>query len=132
LLPDLVAMNDVLKPFLEPLFRLAVRGHWLREHRPVRISTQVCGDGWLIPPQTRCSLQPTASVDTAGDLRMVLEMNSRGVRYPLGPYPEIQEFSAMLRHLGPERPWRGIYFQGTAEVASPDRPCPILLLEICG
>jgi hypothetical protein len=45
-LPDLVGMNDALEPFLAPLFRLAARGHWLREHRPVRSATQLCLDAW--------------------------------------------------------------------------------------
>src|SRR5262249_33580911 len=40
-IPDLVGMNDILEPFVAPLFRLAARGHWLREHRPVRNATQV-------------------------------------------------------------------------------------------
>lgn len=35
-LPDLVTMNRVLEPLVAPLLRLAARGHWLREHRPVQ------------------------------------------------------------------------------------------------
>jgi hypothetical protein len=33
---DLMALNRVLEPHLPTLFRLAARGHWMREHRPVR------------------------------------------------------------------------------------------------
>jgi hypothetical protein len=121
-LPDVVAMNEVLEPFLAPLFRLAARGHWRREHRPVRIATQFCADGWLIPPQTKGIFCLTTSLDTEGDLRMLLAMDGRGVRYPLGPYPEIQEFSTMLHHLGPERHWSGIHFRASADPASSDMP----------
>jgi hypothetical protein len=35
-LPDLMALNRVLEPHLDTLFRLAARGHWMRERRPVR------------------------------------------------------------------------------------------------
>jgi hypothetical protein len=35
-LSDVVALNRTLEPFLPTLFRLAARGHWMREHRPVR------------------------------------------------------------------------------------------------
>jgi hypothetical protein len=35
-LPDVIALNRMLEPFLQTLFRLAVRGHWIRECRPVR------------------------------------------------------------------------------------------------
>ncbi len=34
-LPDIVALNRALLPYIETLFRLAARGHWMREKRPV-------------------------------------------------------------------------------------------------
>src|SRR5439155_15525412 len=37
ILPDLMALNRALEPHLPTLFRLAVRWHWMREHRPVRV-----------------------------------------------------------------------------------------------
>jgi hypothetical protein len=121
-MPDLVGMNDALEPFLAPLFRLAARGHWLREHRPVRNATKLCLDGWHNPAQTRGTVSLTVCTDTAGDLRMLLTMDGRGLRYPIRPYPEIQEFSAMLHHLEPERPWSGVHFHASADRASSDRP----------
>ena len=33
---SVMALNEALMPFLPTLFRLAARGHWLKEHRPVR------------------------------------------------------------------------------------------------
>jgi hypothetical protein len=30
--------------------------------------------------------------------------------YPLGPYPEIREFIAMLNRFEPDQTWRGIHF----------------------
>jgi hypothetical protein len=120
-LPDLVAMNEVLEPFLVPLSRLAARGHWLCEHRPVRIATQCRADGRVLAPQTRGTFDLSTSLDTAGDLRMLLVMDGRGVRYPLGPYPETQEFSAMLQHLQPEHAWSGVHFQACADTTCSHR-----------
>src|SRR6516162_1287824 len=34
---SVMAINEALMPFLPTLFRLAARGHWLKEHRPVRL-----------------------------------------------------------------------------------------------
>ena len=115
-------MNEVLGPFITPLFRLAARGHWLREHRPVRIPTQFCTDGPLIPPQTKGIFCLTTSLDTGGDLRIVVAMDGRGVKYALRPYPEIQEFAAMLHHLKAERPWSGAHFHACAERPSSENP----------
>ena len=116
-----MAMNRVLEPFLAPLLRLAARGHWLREHRPVRVARQFFGDEPLIPPQNNGNFCLTTSLDADGELRMVLEMDGRGVQYSLGPYPEIQEFATMLHYLEPGRSWRGIHFQASADPARPDR-----------
>lgn len=33
---DMIGLNRALDPFIEALFRLAVRGHWMREKQPVR------------------------------------------------------------------------------------------------
>lgn len=35
-LPDIVALNRTLFSYMDMLFRLAARGHWMREHQPVR------------------------------------------------------------------------------------------------
>src|SRR5271165_2984997 len=35
-LPDIVALNHALRPYMPTLFRLAARGHWAREKRAVR------------------------------------------------------------------------------------------------
>jgi hypothetical protein len=44
-------------------------------------------------------------------------MHSRGVRYLLKPYPEIREFEAMLRQLGPGQTWDGIRFSASGDTA---------------
>jgi hypothetical protein len=52
ILPDLMALNRALEPHLPRLFRLAARGHWMREHRPVRVR-QVIPCWWYPFPRGR-------------------------------------------------------------------------------
>ena len=58
-----------------------------------------------------------AKVRDAGDLAVLLAMRDRGVGYPLGSYPEIREFVAMLRQLDRGQVWNGGHFSATAEAA---------------
>jgi hypothetical protein len=41
-------------------------------------------------------------------------MESRGVSYPLGSYPEIREFESMFEQVEFGRSWDGMYFHGVA------------------
>jgi hypothetical protein len=41
-------------------------------------------------------------------------MNERGVIYPIGPYPQIREFAAMVEQLEPESLWNGVSFLASA------------------
>jgi hypothetical protein len=54
-------------------------------------------------------------VGDADDLAVLLAMRDRGVEYPLGSYPEIREFEAMLRQLDGGQVWNGGHFSATAE-----------------
>jgi hypothetical protein len=56
-----------------------------------------------------------------GELQLVLGMNGRGVLYPLGPYPEIQEFAAMLQQVKSGRAWSGMHFHASADPPTPER-----------
>lgn len=108
---DALALDETLNPFMEQLFRMAARGHWVRHGRPVRLP----GEYW--PP---CSLEPLTaggfcampSASKDGDFELTLVMHDRGVTYPIGPYPEIQEFGAMLRQLEAGQVWNGALFHG--------------------
>jgi hypothetical protein len=65
----------------------------------------------------------TFSVGSEGELNMLLNMDAKDVEYPLEPYPQIQEFATMLRHLEPGGVWDGIHFFGIAEpTVVSDRP----------
>jgi hypothetical protein len=56
-------------------------------------------------------------VDNDGELELLLTMNGRGVRYPLGPYPEIRELDAMLRQLEAGQIWDGVHFSASGDKA---------------
>jgi hypothetical protein len=96
---DLVVLNRSLTPFLGRLFRLAARGHWVRERLPIRTSGEFRPPAQVFEPMSTGPFQIVASVGQDGDL--LLTVHNRGVRYPLGPYPEIREFEAMLHLVRP-------------------------------
>jgi hypothetical protein len=109
-LPDIVALNRVLRPHLETLFRLAARGHWMREHEPVRSlrDTQIFAD--TIPAMQAAGFRLEFTVSSQGEVSVLVMMDAKDVMYPLGSYPEIREFGAMLERTGPDE-WRGVHFR---------------------
>jgi hypothetical protein len=122
---DVMALNRALDPFLPMLFRLAARGHWLQEKRPVRIRREGQPLSWAIPPagsMPHPRIELNASMTNDGDLFLSMLMLDRGVRYPLGPFPQIREFAAMVDALEPGHFWNGIHFYGSADVASAEKP----------
>jgi hypothetical protein len=112
---DVVALNRSLTTYLGVLFRLAARGHWIRERRPLRMPREVPAAAQVIETSESGPFQVTACIQDSGDLTLLIDMRHRGVRYPLGSYPEIREFEAMLRQLDRGQVWNGGYFSATAE-----------------
>jgi len=122
ILPDLMALNQALEPHLPTLFRLAARGHWMREHRPVRVRPS---DSMLVTPiPTRIAgrFHLRAFVAGDGELRLALEMDRPNTIYLLDTYPEIQEFAAMLQQLECDRIWDGVHFHASADPETGDGP----------
>jgi hypothetical protein len=113
-----MAINEALMPFLPTFFRLAARGHWLQEHRPVRLDRKASEvrDYGLRPsvfhPVCAGEFRLTTRLTDDGDLAMALEMTSREAVYPLGPFPQIREFAALLEQLSPGGIWKGREFLG--------------------
>jgi hypothetical protein len=109
---DVVALNRVLDSYVEALYRLAVRGHWMREKRPVRRAQEekllyselpaVKGEGFKI----------AAAINSEGEVSIRVLMDQKDIVLPIVTYPEIREFAALLEHLIPERAWKGIHFYG--------------------
>lgn len=71
----------------------------------------------LYEPSSVGPFEVTPSVGNDGELELHLTMHNRGVRYLLKPYPEIREFEAMLRQLGPGQTWDGVYFSTLGDTA---------------
>ena len=119
-LPDIVALNGALFPHMDTLFRLAARGHWLREHQPVRSlrDRRVVTDS--IPALTAKGFRLQFNVTGDGDLSMLISIDQKDVAYPVGTYPEIREFSAMLERLSPGQSWHGIYFDASTLQETPE------------
>jgi len=46
-------------------------------------------------------------VTTSGEVEVLLELEGKGVTYPLNRYPQIREFAAMLARVESVRNWRG-------------------------
>jgi hypothetical protein len=121
MLADVVTLNQVLEPFLVKLFRLAARGHWIRERRPVRAQGEAHVYSSHIPPVGTEGLALVASSNTEGEIQLELIMDSRGVSYTLGHYPEIREFAALVEQLEPGRIWNGLHFQASADPLTPSQ-----------
>ena len=121
-LPDIVALNHALFSYMDTLFRLAARGHWMREHQPVRSlrDRQVITDS--IPALTATGFRVKFNVTGDGDLSMLISIDQKDVAYPVGTYPEIREFSAMLERLSPGQSWHGIYFYASTLQETPEEP----------
>ncbi len=110
------SINRVLRPFLPVLYRIAARGHWLVEHRPIRLKRKPWEPLGVFPPVVPRvdvnGLGVSSSINDDGELHMVLGLKSRKVQYPLGPFPQIREFHSMLTTLAPGETWSGQYFYG--------------------
>lgn len=111
-LPDIVALNEALRPYLPTLFRLAARGHWAREKRPLRPVGERRFENTVIPRITGKGFKLDFVVSTQGDLSILFEMDQKDALYPIAPYSEIKEFLVMLESVAPGSPWNGVHFLG--------------------
>lgn len=107
------AVNQALHPYLTALFRVAARGHYLREGRPIREQGRAAsGFRPLPPPVAVGELRLSTAIDAANEFSLLLDLAPQRVLYPLEPYPAIREFAAMLNALKPREQWMGREFFG--------------------
>ena len=112
-LDSTISINQALFEQLPVLYRLAARGHWLREGLPVRRSGAISGPCSPAIPQTTGEDHCISSVVTSeGELEISILMKRKSVTYPLTRFPEIREFASMLEHLTPGSRWQGREFVG--------------------
>jgi hypothetical protein len=121
-LPDLVALNRTLLPYMSTLFRLAARGHWMREHRPVRSRRESPAITETIPAVSAAGFRLTFTVSGDGEVSILVSMDAKDVAYPLAPYPEIREFVAMLDRLKSGQAWSGVHFRAWVTDGTPEKP----------
>jgi hypothetical protein len=113
-LPGVAALNDALAPRFRGLFQLAARGHWLMEGRPARIlqgpSAEVIG----IPTVQEGAFRLMAQTGSDGEISLAIDMEARDLIYPVGPYPYIREFAALLEAVAADNPWPGFHYAASA------------------
>ena len=109
---DLMALNRVLEPHLPTLFRLAARGHWMREHRPVRSLREQPVVVGSVPPLVQGGFRLTGNVNGNGEVTLTIAMAQKNVQYPIGSFPEIREFAIMLEQIKTGGTWSGVHFHG--------------------
>jgi hypothetical protein len=112
------ALNEALAPFWGVLWRVAARGHYFERRAPVReAGRREPVYQPAIPPLKEDGYTLSFARGAGHDFDVLLSFPGvRGPMYPLGPYPMIAEFRAMLAALGPKaRPpqrWNGEQFYG--------------------
>jgi hypothetical protein len=121
-LTGIESLNEVLRPYLPVFLRIAARGHYLREHRPVReLSAEhdyARPRPPLPPPVVVGETSLATMLDPNYEFSMLLDFQPQRVLYPLGPYPVIREFAAMVSRLKPSEQWAGRYFFGYSSEGS--------------
>jgi hypothetical protein len=109
-------LNEALRPYMRTLFRVAARGHYLFERKPVREESRSDLTGVRPPhppPVVVGSFRLSTALEETNEFSMLLVLEPHRVLYPLEPYPVIREFDVMLTALASgEQLWRGQEFFG--------------------
>jgi hypothetical protein len=124
-------VDRALRPFWPSLWRLAARGHYAVTQQPVR-DPQTKQDGLYQTPWPPIGEGPFTLSFARGEgaeFSVLLSFpGPRGPLYPIGSYPKIAEFRAMLTALGPAssaRSWTGEYFFGYVQSGEPRQPSDV-------
>ncbi len=112
------AVNRALRPHWPILWRLAARGHYYVKQQPVREKPKFTEEMFKppIPPITEGGFTLSFARGEGNDFSLLLSFPGvRPPQYPIGRYPVIAEFRAMLAAIDPESTtahWKGEYFFG--------------------
>ena len=113
-LSSIGGLNDVLKPYLPTLIRLAARGHWLRIRQPIRRTYGgCCSSSFALQTLKSDSIRLDFFVSD-GELQVIITFLHKDVTYPLESYPLIRDFATMLKCLkfADQDRWNGSEFFG--------------------
>lgn len=112
-LKSVEALNEALTPFLPVLYRLAARGHWIAEERPVRHLPLRRDYGFVpvnIPTIKLADFVLCTLMTNDGDLAAALNFNRYNAVYPLNSYPQMLDLWVTLKRLEPGEQWTGHEF----------------------
>jgi hypothetical protein len=99
-------INATLAPYWPVLWRVAARGHFVYEKKPIRDTArpQELPGQPSFPPFVEGPYRLSVTVGEHSEMHLLLSFpGPMGPMYPLGPYPKIAEFRAMLSRLKAER-----------------------------
>lgn len=114
-LSSIGGLNDVLKPHLPTLIRLAARGHWLRIRKPIRRTYGgCCSSSFSLPPLKSDSVRLDPFVND-GELEVFVTFAYKDITFALESYPLIRDFATMLKCLGVVDKWDGSAFFGNTD-----------------
>jgi len=117
-LDGVALINDALFDRLPVLYRVAARGHWIREGLPVRRAPASSGLCSWTTPQIACEdYCVSTTVTTEGKVQLSILMKRKGVSYMLTRFPEIREFNSMLKCLAAGSSWQAREFIGGTTTA---------------
>lgn len=111
-------LNRALRPYWPALWRLAARGHYYLQNVPIREKGRASGSFFKppIPSLTESGYALSFARGDGNDFSVLLSFpGPLAPMYPLGSYPILAEFRAMLAALDPESStpsWEGVRFYG--------------------
>jgi hypothetical protein len=110
---DATALDQILTPFWPRLWGLAARGHWIRQHEPVRTARGLGDDVRrliTLPDSMTAGALSMTCAPAGHELAMRVELGSP-IRfgYWIKQYPELAEFRALLEDASDEM-WFGRHF----------------------
>jgi hypothetical protein len=118
-LPGVTRINEALVPYWRVLWRVAARGHYLERKEPVREESREQDDSIYrpaLPSIEQGGYRLSFARGPGNAVSLLLSFpDVRNAMYPMGPYPMISEFRAMLAGLPKiefPRAWDGEHFFG--------------------
>ena len=112
-------LDRALRPYWSALWRLAARGHYYIEHKPVREKPKSIEERFnkeTIPPIHEGGFTLSFAHGEGNDFSLLISFPGvRSPKYPLGQYVVLAEFRRMLTALdaeGSQKYWTGEYFFG--------------------